>query len=47
MTHRTNNLQSRPHKPIYRLSFRDCVINGRFYSSEVPETSIRKPFVPI
>jgi hypothetical protein len=27
-------------RPIYRLSFRDCVINGRFYSSEVPEISL-------
>jgi hypothetical protein len=32
---------------IHRLSFRDCVINGRLSSSEIPENSIRKPFVPI
>ena len=47
VSHRTKTLQSPNPWPIYRLSFRDCVINGRFFSSEVPEISIRKPFVPI
>jgi hypothetical protein len=44
---RTKSLQSNQRKPIYRLAFRDCVINGRFFSSGVPEIFIRKPFVPI
>jgi hypothetical protein len=43
----TKALQSQGDRPIYRLSFRDCVINGRLSSSEIPEISIRKPFVPI
>lgn len=37
---RTKALQLRNPRPIYRLSFRDCVINGRFSSSEIPENFI-------
>ena len=43
---RQKPLQFRNPWPIYRLSFRDCVINGRFHSSEISEISHLKTVRP-